>query len=408
MGGHYIECSPEHKFLCRKTNGREYWTTAERLATVSKNVRIVLTDPVPEWSIPVQPPEADIQAIWNSRTVSVVEIANKRELGIWLGRIASDGCVQHRTVRLLVAEHEKELLDSLRPICERFGVPVREESVIKEGYENPMHYLEICSTSLANQLRAAQVKSRIPEFVWADSVLLSAYLKGQFDGDGTVHPDGALLTFGGGTRHLDWAREVQEALLLLGIRSRLRAYPGEQGSVRLQILKYDMPLFTEHIGFLNSKKQQQARAVKQTTWKGAAAYGRAASVKSVEITDLWVPMYDVIDSETCRFMANGIVVHNSNADILKIALAKFYAGLRGGKLNGPNLYGGARFMMAVHDEIVCTARNEYVGPVAAILEAAMTDAYTSISKVFPDGKTYWLKDIYNKVDVVTGDYWSKE
>ena len=65
-------------------------------------------------------------------------------------------------------------------------------------------------------------------------------------------------------------------------------------------------------------------------------------------------------------------------------------------------------MMAVHDEIVCTARDEYVAPVAKLLEAAMTDAYTSISKVFPDGRTYWMKDIYNKVDVVTGDYWSKK
>ena len=34
-------------------------------------------------------------------------------------------------------------------------------------------------------------------------------------------------------------------------------------------------------------------------------------------------MFDVVDSESSQFMANGLVTHNTAADIFKIALATF-------------------------------------------------------------------------------------
>lgn len=125
-------------------------------------------------------------------------------------------------------------------------------------------------------------------------------------------------------------------------------------------------------------------------------------------------------------------IQASSADITKKALAIFYAACRNGKLNGPNLY-LARLLMAVHDEIVTTCPDRFafsvpktdalkvlknkkasdeekesvLGPVPKILRTSMMDAYNSISTVI-DGKLCHMKDIYNEVDVVVADYWTKE
>jgi hypothetical protein len=37
------------------------------------------------------------------------------------------------------------------------------------------------------------------------------------------------------------------------------------------------------------------------------------AVESVVITDEFIDMYDVIDSDSGRFMADGVVVHNSKS-----------------------------------------------------------------------------------------------
>jgi DNA polymerase I-like protein with 3'-5' exonuclease and polymerase domains len=70
-----------------------------------------------------------------------------------------------------------------------------------------------------------------------------------------------------------------------------------------------------------------------------------AAVTSVENTGNIVPMFDVVNSETGRFMANGIVTHNSAADIFKTSLARVFRWIR---KNG--LFGKVFITNMVHDE----------------------------------------------------------
>ena len=120
---------------------------------------------------------------------------------------------------------------------------------------------------------------------------------------------------------------------------------------------------------------------------GANTYGRAIRIKSVEVTDEWVEMYDVVNSETGRFMANGMIVHNSNADMTKLALINLRAALQGWD---------ARTVNTVHDEIVVEVRVDQAEEVKHIVESAMVGAGEAI-----------LKEVPIVADASLADYWSK-
>jgi intein/homing endonuclease len=405
MGGYYIEPSREHQFSVLTPKNKRVWKEPGKLA--SKNDRVELTSPVPDWHLELGDLTATKSRSNNRNDLSIEPLSkNKSGLGEWLGRIASDGGYRlptskaGGTVRLLCAEHEYSILPTLESLTSTIGEYYIEDCKAKGRLKkngescSAIKRIVICSSSLARQLHTAGVKRRVPEFIWKDSDLLKGYLRGLFDGDGTVNQDGAVLTFGGGLRHLPWAREVQQALLLLGIRSRIGEYDYIRGGrVNLRVQKYDMPIFTERVGFMNPRKQAAAEQVIGDPCKGEARYGRGQSLRRLEYTGDQVEMYDVILSDTKQFMANGMVVHNSgNVDMLKPAMKMIYDELRALKLT----WAEARILFVVHDEIVMQCREELVEVIRPIMERAMTKSYDMI-----------IPDIINKIDVGVGDYWEK-
>jgi DNA polymerase-1 len=110
-------------------------------------------------------------------------------------------------------------------------------------------------------------------------------------------------------------------------------------------------------------------------------------VKSVEVTDEWVEMYDVVDSDTERFMANGLVTHNSSADIIKRALRLLHDRLKGTE---------ARVVNVVHDEVVVECPEEGAAEFARVVEEAMCAA----------GEEY-VKAVPVKVESAVTDEWVK-
>ncbi|MDQ3703822.1 MAG: DNA polymerase [Chloroflexota bacterium] len=376
--GNYIECSPDHRFLVRPTTGNDLWRTPVEF---KPQQRIVLGEAVPTWGGPIDIPAHSCNGSWNAKDTSLGQISDPAALGEWLGRLASDGTVTFSTASLMVAEHEEVLLPRLQAISAELG-HVGHSIRSTESRPKRFHKLTVSSRGLAQQLHELGIKERVPDCAWQDSRVLAGYLRGLFDGDGTVNTDGAFLVFGQRDKHLAWAREVQQALLLFGVRSRINVCADR---VNVRIVKKDMPLFCRNIGFMNPAKQ--AKAAEVVASPRNKTYGRGVRVKSVEFTDEWIDMYDVVNSETSRFMANGLVVHNCNADMTKLALVYLRNALRDWD---------ARTVNTVHDEIVVEARADIAEDVQHIVEDCMVRAAHYILKVVP-----------MVAEASVADYWSK-
>lgn len=398
MNGIEIQSSPEHRFSVLTTKNKKVWKHCKEIH--SKNFRVELTDKIPDWHLSLEIPSPPKSNIWNSIYRNISSITDLNELGEILGRLASDGSVCNKSLVWLIAEHELCIRPRLESIIGKLGY-ISENVRVKEGYA-PMYRLTISSVSLFRQLSAVGIKHKIPYFVWRDSTLLKAYLRGMFDGNGTCNGDNAVLTFGKQNYKKKWALEIQQALLLLGIRSRVRHYPGDRTVVMVQ--KYDMPIFAKEIGFINPKKQNKALEIKGNPRKGVALYGRGVSVKTNTNDNKEIEMYDVINSETSQFMSNGLVVHNSAcADALKLAVGRIYLDLRGGLSSGPLIY-DAHFLLFVHDELVLTAKDKDVPAVEKILIEGMQWAYSKLIPLIGHTNT---DHIIHSTDVVISNFWKK-
>lgn len=72
---------------------------------------------------------------------------------------------------------------------------------------------------------------------------------------------------------------------------------------------------------------------------------KGIAVESVEITDEYIDMYDVCNTDGGYYVADGIITHNTAADVFKIAMARVYTYIRKNKL-----FGKVMITNMVHDE----------------------------------------------------------
>lgn len=399
-GGHYIECSPDHKFRTIDANGRGRWLSAEGLSA-RKQIYVDITGPVPEWELPLdlqvfEPKDLKLRhqptaKPHNAKTLSLEAFSDRFSLGLWTGRLASDGSVSSlaskrpSNVVLMVAEHEEAILPELEALTGTFGY-FGKRTRVTPTQPCAFHSLTVGSISLTRQLLHYGIKERVPDFLWKSKSALRGYLRGMFDGDGTVNEDGPMLTFGKGPeQHIGWARQIQEALLLFGVRSRINRCADR---INVRVLKRDSHRFAERIGFMNPAKQSKLAAVTPQAYVvDSEIYGRAVRVKSVEVTDEVVEMYDVVNSASEKFMANGMITHNSSADIIKRAMRLLHDRLKGT---------GAAVVNVVHDEIVVETAAGEAEEMAKVVEGAMCDA----------GEEY-VKAVPVKVEASVTDEWVK-
>lgn len=383
MDGNTIECSPIHKFWTCNTHGTWKWVEAQNLNSSYNYVE--LTKEVKDFEFSLN---LDIfnGISHNAKTTSIDNITDRFDMGLWLGRLASDGCVMPSgQITQVIAEHEKEIL----PIIE--GITVNLTSVSTRDCEKyrtdrlPIYNVVIHSKSLATQLIHYGIKQRIPDFLWKTKEGLRGYLRGIFDGDGTVNKDGVSLKFGKNHTHEKWAKEIQQALYLFGIRSRINY---NSGSINVCIMKKDSHLFADKIGFINQDKQRKIESIKFVK-QDSRIYGKAVKVKSVEITNNYVKMYDVLNSESHVFMANGLVTHNTSADILKLALGILYPKL--------SLYKTAFVVNIVHDEIIIECERKDAPEIKSVLSESMLEAAYR-----------YLPDVYVEAESSISESWAEK
>ena len=223
--------------------------------------------------------------------------------------------------------------------------PCNLRPIVKEEYNSIMYTLQINSVMLTRQTISMDLKHKIPSIAWNNKELLRGFLCGMFDGDGGISGNGIVLTFGEPSLDTQYPEDIQQALLLFGIRSTVER---TSYCAHVRIRTRDNKLFKDRIGFINFDKQQsidEHTSVKHG-WK-------SERIRSAEITGNIMTMYDVINTESGKFMTEGYITHNSAAELLKRALI---------------ICKDFDLTLQVHDEIIVDGRVEL--PIDAISHIA--------------------------------------
>lgn len=347
--GQSIVCSPTHKFLVVSRRGNKRFVECQNLASKSSSKnphRVVI-------NTKYEPCDFGYSSDWAYRFKSVGHGANNVflddikdsfKMGVFLGRIASDGNyanMESRSSRVMqiVAEHEFNILPELRDCMQALGF-IEKENDLRENRNEKITHLNVYSKSLVTELNNLDVRHQIHDNLFMDTELLRGFLRGFFDGDGGISRKVIALTFGKQYNFEPMCKDIQKALLFFGIRSRYHEY---QDRYNLTIKTNDNQKFLDIIGFMNSDKQKKGRELECI--KDESLFGQCLVVENVEITDEYIDMYDVCNTDGGYYVADGIVTHNTAADIFKISVARNFNWIRKNKLLGLVL-----IINMIHDE----------------------------------------------------------
>lgn len=294
--GQSIICSPIHKFLVKSARGKERFVECQNLrgSIISNNPHRVVINKKYE------PSDYKYSSSWasiyksvsaDSNNVFIDSIGDSFKAGVVLGRLASDGSILNRDIG--------------------------ESCILQYVAEHKIH-----------------------DNIFMDTELLRGFIRGYFDGDGGISGKTITLTFGSQYDFEPMCEDIQKALLFFGIRSRYRKY--DYGHV-ISIKTNDNQKFLDLIGFINDNKQEAGRKLKCI--RDEHIFGPTLVVESVEITDEYIDMYDVCNTDGGYYVADGIITHNTAADIFKISVARNFMYIREN-----NLFGDLLIINMIHDE----------------------------------------------------------
>ncbi len=229
------------------------------------------------------------------------------DLGAFLGYLLGDGWVQRYRVGFLVAEGEKDLLEPLCANAEKlFGIRPKVKERKLPGRKVLIYNAVIGSQDVAWNLSFLREK-RVPTLILkSGDKVVAQFLKWLYEADGTVFSSrrgcGAI---GLKAKNIELLRDVQVLLLRFGIHSRIigNALLTRRGE---SILK-----FAGKIGFASNKKRTrlanlEARAKRLRGLTGQRSE-RVVAIYNREPADV----YDIEVPRTHRFIANGIISHNT-------------------------------------------------------------------------------------------------
>lgn len=348
--GQKFVCSPIHKFLVKSSKGNERFVECKDLIgseTSTNPHRVVVNREFcdSDWKYSSDMARKFYISGGNgSNNVFIDDIGDSFAAGVVLGRLASDGSIFDRdiggsSVRQYIAEHEANITPVLMKYMKNLGAKHKANQVRSERNER-VDWISVYSKSLVKEIDDLDVKHNIPDEIFADTEMLRGFLRGIFDGDGGISGKTISLTFGNQADFDNMCRQVQKALLFFGIRSRYYKYSYRS---KITIKTNDNKRFLDLIGFINPDKQ--AAGNKLECKKEEKLFGRALVVESVEITDEYIDMYDVCNTDEGYYVADGIITHNTAADVFKISVARNFKFIRDNHLLGKIL-----IINMIHDE----------------------------------------------------------
>jgi len=120
--------------------------------------------------------------------------------------------------------------------------------------------------------------------------------------------------------------------------------------------------FKQYIGFKAKSKADKLNAA--PTQLIHKCQGMVETVKAVTVTNKRIDMYDVVDSDSHMFMCDGLVVHNTAAEITNASAVQIYIAFEKLGLD-------AKLALTVHDELCYEVRKDQALQAAKIIHDAM-------------------------------------
>ena len=357
-GGQEIICSPQHKFLVVDNHGKEHWVEAQDLKfgykSSANNSHVLVNNEYSPSNYIYSSKEHrnNIACSNNANNVFIDDISDKYNAGLYLGRLASDGSYAIRDdggsyATCFVAEHEYNIIPELESCVESLNSTTVEGKLRKDRNEK-MTRISVYSSSLVGEIESLDIKHTISDNIFMDTELLRGFLCGFFDGDGGVSGKSITLVFGTQYNFEPMCLDIQKALLFFGIRSRYRTY---EDRYVIQIKTNDNQKFLDLVGFMNADKMISGR--KLQCIEEEKTFGHCIVVDSVEVTDELIDMYDVCNTERGYYVADGIITHNTAADIYKTAVGRVFK-----RVCKEGLLGKVLFSGFIHDELLGEVSND--------------------------------------------------
>jgi DNA replicative helicase MCM subunit Mcm2 (Cdc46/Mcm family) len=277
------------------------------------------------------------------------------EVAAFLGYVLGDGWVQRTRIGFNINHEEEDLLPLLSSIVNRkFGLSLKVRKARLErgrigqrGVQRkyPSLIAEIHSVDVAANLHFLREK-RVPALILrSGNKVVAEFLAWLFEADGCVFSKGrgrrgVQLK----AKNIELLRDVQILLLRFGVHSRI---VGNNLVIRRaeSIFK-----FSESIGFRSKKKVMRLVKLVEDCQKLRKCRGKQLSERVVIVRPAGrADVYDIEVPEGHRFIANGIISHNT----AKSQILKWMANVapRGLYTSGMKATGAGLTASAVRDEI---------------------------------------------------------
>jgi replicative DNA helicase Mcm len=278
------------------------------------------------------------------------------ELGAFVGYLLGDGYVRENKGEIVafVNEDEADLIEPLvkyienlfrlKPIVEKFkghSHTYQGRNIKSKKY---LYRIILRSKDLAKNLKFLKEK-RVPDPIFlSPNAVVKEFLKWLFQADGSVFYKGrGRMGIQLKQKEIELLRDVQMLLLRFGIHSRIY---GNNLTIRRG---YDILKFAKSIGFVSNNKKAKLSELSEHA-KKFKRVKRKLSERVVAIKKLkgLHTVYDIEVPKSHRFIANGIIVHNSGKSQLMQYISKLIP--RGRYVSGSGVTGVG--LCTVYDTLI--------------------------------------------------------
>ncbi len=250
-------------------------------------------------------------------------------LAALFGYMIGDGWVDSNRARVgfVVADDENDILPQLISfVKENFGIEPYSYKRVRKDRKMPMHYVEISNQDIYSNLHFL-IEKRIPDLILRSGNEVAApFLKWLFTADGTTYNHGrGRRGISLKAKNVELLRDVQMLLLRFGIESRISTY-GSNAENSVSNLRIDrgrnIIKFANKIGLACKKKKDIISQLAADAPK-FARFRKQRSEKVVKIVKgSFADVFDIEVPDGHRFIANGIISHNTGKTMLAQAMAE--------------------------------------------------------------------------------------